>query len=114
MPRPKMEPTQKQRELVRSLIAYGFSQDKIAREIGIRSAKTLRKYFRAELDLGELEANATVANAAYKMATSGRHPVMTMFWMKCRAGWKEQRDFQPAPGVLPPFIVVRDQGGPQS
>jgi hypothetical protein len=109
MPRPKIKPTQAQRDLVRSLVAFGVSQEKIARQIGIRSAKTLRKHFREELDRGELEANANVANAAYKMATSGQHPVITIFWMKCRAGWREQRDFQATPGAPPPFIVAKEE-----
>jgi len=115
MPRPELEPTKQQREIVMALTAYGFSQKEIARKIGIRSAKTLRKHFREELDLGQLDANATVAQSAFQMAKSGKHPLMTMFWMKCRAGWKEQRAFPPAPGAPPPFIVAKEpEGGPHS
>jgi hypothetical protein len=108
MPRPKLEPTHKQREFVRTLTGYGFSQEMIARRIGIRSPKTLRKHFREELDKGSLDANATVAQTAFQMAISGKHPLMTMFWMKCRGGWRESRDAQVMPSALPPFIVAKE------
>ena len=108
MPRPKLEPTSRQRDLVRSLAACGVAHEYIAREIGIKSPKTLRKYFRDELDLGAERANATVAKTAFQLAASGTCPAMTMFWLKSRAGWREQREFQP-PGAPPPFIVAKDE-----
>src|SRR5579871_3936295 len=81
MPRSRLSPTDQQRLQVRFLAASGFSHEKIAQFIGVRSEKTLRKYFRKELDFGALEANATVAKTAYEMATSGTHPDMTKYWM---------------------------------
>ncbi len=107
MPRPQINPTQQQRELVRSLTAFGVRQEDIARKLGIRSPKTLRKYFREELDSGASDANARVAQTAFKLATSGRCPVATIFWLKSRAGWTEQREFQPA-GTPPPVIVAKE------
>ena len=68
MPRPKLNPTADDRCLVKSLAAVGTPQDQIARKIGIRSPKTLRKYYREELDLAATEANANVGGALYKSA----------------------------------------------
>lgn len=47
------------REQVRSLAVRGVRQDDIATIIGC-DAKTLRKHFRNELDLGMAEANAAI------------------------------------------------------
>jgi hypothetical protein len=51
--------------------------------VGLRSPKTLRKHFRAELNAGLAEATWAVARVAYEMANSGRYPQMTIFWDKC-------------------------------
>jgi hypothetical protein len=34
-------------------------------------------------------ASGQVTNTLYRMATSGRHPAATFFWLKCQAGWRE-------------------------
>jgi hypothetical protein len=76
MARPKIQPTDEQRRLVKSLSACGVLQEQIARRLGIRSVQTLRRHFREELDRGTLDANTTVAqsttSAARKMK---RRPV---------------------------------------
>jgi hypothetical protein len=89
MARPTFIPTDEQRRLVKSLAAYGMKYDAIARRLGIRSTKTLSKHFREELDSGDTEANAQVAQTLFQMATSGEHPACSMFWLKTRAGWRE-------------------------
>ena len=66
MPRPTLNPTDEERRLVKSLAAFGVPQEQIARRVGIRSVKTLRKHFREELDEGSLDANSTVAKTLYK------------------------------------------------
>jgi hypothetical protein len=114
MPRPKLQPTEQQRRLVKSLVAMGNRQEDIARVLGIRSPKTLRKHYRQELDRGALEANHNVAQTLYKMATSGQRPAATMFWLKTRAGWRERPGATPDPRLTaaPPFIVALDRGQP--
>jgi hypothetical protein len=107
MPRPRFIPTDEQRRLVKSLAAIGTKQCEIAPLVGVRSEKTLRKYFRQELDRGELEANGKVAQALYQMATSGKNVAATVFWLKCRAGWRERPHGSPLPSVPPAFIVER-------
>jgi hypothetical protein len=108
MPRPKITPTAEDRRLVRTLSAYGVPQEGIAKRIGIRSPKTLRKYFREELDGGSLEANCKVAQTMFQMATSGKDMRATMFWLQARAGWNDRPAFTPAiTGAAPPFVVAR-------
>lgn len=58
------------------------------------SQPTLRKLFRRELDLGFYEQMAKVGGTAYWMATSGRHPDMTKFVLRARAGWRDQDPVQ--------------------
>lgn len=86
--RKRFEPSEQQRRMVESLAGCGIRQDAIARMMQI-DAKTLRKHFREELDCGADKANAQVANTAYKMATSGKVPAATIFWLKTRNGWRE-------------------------
>jgi hypothetical protein len=42
---------------------------------------TLYKYFKDELDLGHIKANSLVAETAFKMATSGKCPSATFFYL---------------------------------
>lgn len=41
---------------------------------------------------GRARASAQVRKTAFAMATSGKHPALTIFWLKCREGWKECMD----------------------
>jgi DNA invertase Pin-like site-specific DNA recombinase len=47
--RPRLKPSEEQRQLAREMTARGISQDDIAKHLSI-SAPTLRKHFRAELN----------------------------------------------------------------
>jgi hypothetical protein len=110
MPRPKLNPTPDQRKQVKSFAAFGISHEDIAKVIGIKSPKTLRKHFRQELDLGAIEANARVAQTLFRMATSGDCPSATIYWSKCRAHWQEQPATTPASMAPPAFVVAQDVG----
>lgn len=46
------------------------------------------------LEKGRAEMVGAVAETAFQMAMSGKHPNMTMFVLKCRANWKESVDFE--------------------
>ena len=85
--RKSFAPTEQQRRMVESLAGFGMPHESIARLVDI-DPKTLRKYFRRELD-GADKANAQVLSTFHKMATSGKHPVMTIFWCKTRLGMRE-------------------------
>jgi hypothetical protein len=109
MPRPKFVPTEEQRRNVKSLSAYGIKQEDIARMVGLRSPKTLRKHLQEELDRGAIEATAQVGQTLFKMATSGEHPAATIFWLKTRAGWREVQILETRPAALPDFIVAAEK-----
>src|SRR5436189_2385785 len=79
--------TGEQRRKVRALAGFGVRQEDICAIMGLRSPKTLRKRFAKELELGVVEATAKVAQAAFKLAISGRDPASTMFWLERRARW---------------------------
>ena len=73
------------------MCAAGMQHEVIAKVIGIDD-KTLRKHYREELDTAAPKANAMVAASLYRKAVSDNHPqaaISAMFWLKCRAGWKD-------------------------
>jgi len=109
MPRQKFNPTDDQRNLVKSMAACGTMHEMIAQQIGIRSPKTLRKHFRSELDSGVTEANYEMAKSLFKKGKNGDVEAQK-FWLKCRAGWSEYPHFAPASASLPPFVVAQDDG----
>ena len=111
MGRPQFTPTTEQRALVKSMAGVGTPHEDIARKIGLRSPKTLRKHFRDELDLGRIEANYKVLRTLHQMATSGEHPAPTIFWAKVHCGWRERPDFEHASAPAAPFVVMREEGG---
>jgi len=84
---PPHEPTRVTRELVQLHAMVGTRQETIAEIIGI-DPKTLRKYYRNELDQSKAKANATIGGALFNKAKSGDTTAM-IFWMKTQAGWKE-------------------------
>jgi hypothetical protein len=80
-------PDAAQRRQVEAMAAYGIPGDDISRVVGV-DPKTLRKYYRDELDLGETKANAQVAGFLFNSAKSG-NVTAQIFWLKTRARWKE-------------------------
>ena len=82
MPRPSFKPTVEKQKMVKSMAAIGLTHDQMATAIGIRSPKTLRKYFRKQLNAGNAEAIAKVTSVGYEMAQSGKYPAMTRFWLR--------------------------------
>jgi hypothetical protein len=106
MARPRFVPTVEQRKMVRSMAAYGIRQEEIAGCLGLRSAKTLRRHFREELDRAAPEANAMVAQSLFQQATSGKKTGATIFWLKVRGQWREPAPDARPPVKAPPFIVI--------
>jgi hypothetical protein len=97
MPRKSFAVSDAMREQVRSLAARGVRQEDIAAIIGCRDEKTVRKYFRDQLDSGMADANANVAGALYEKAMGG-DTTAQIFWMKVRAHWREKEPEKPIPG----------------
>jgi hypothetical protein len=110
MPRltkPPHTPTQAQRQLVQLHATIGTPQPNIARILGI-DPKTLRRWYRDELDLATDQANATIGGALFNKAKAGDTASM-IFWMKTRAGWRETQQVEmsgPGGGAL--VITISD------
>jgi hypothetical protein len=90
MSRRPHEPTAATREVVQLHATVGTPQPIIADIIGI-DEKTLRKYYREELDQSKAKANAQVGGHLYRKAIGGDTAAM-IFWMKTNAGWREKSD----------------------
>jgi hypothetical protein len=110
MARPGFKVTEENRVKVRALAGYGLKHEQIARMIGLRSPKTLRKYFQSELASGTAEANAQVAQTLFRMATSGTQPAATMFWLKTQGRWSETSTEDQRPVVAPTLIISQEAG----
>ena len=91
MSRKPHEPTDKTRTEVKALAGFGIREDEISLYIGI-APKTLRKYYREELDTGHINANAAVARSLYNQAVNGNNTAAAIFWLKARANWREKTD----------------------
>ena len=95
--------------MVEAMAGLGMRQDAIARVLGI-DAKTLRKHYRPLLDSSADKANAQVGATLFRLATSGRCPAATIFWMKCRLEWRETNRLEhtgPDGKVLIPVDAAR-------
>lgn len=92
------KPSKTRRELVKIHAVVGTQQDKIARILEI-DAKTLRKYYRNELDLAKVEAISKVGGALFNKCMEG-DTASLIFWMKTQAGWKEQKEPETSSDVV--------------
>ncbi len=86
--KPKREFTESEIETMVVLAASGIPYRIIAKALKT-SESELSSRFKDVLADAREQANGAVAETLFKMATSGRQPAATFFWMKTRAGWKE-------------------------
>jgi len=105
--------TDAMREKVRSRAARGHRHEDIATIIGC-DAKTLRKHFRHELDLGMAEANGEIAESLFASAKAG-NVAAQIFLAKTRLHWRECGTAEhPASGTdaksSSPVIILPDNG----
>lgn len=84
---PAHEPSKEGRELVKLHALVGTKQEVIADILGI-DPKTLRKYYREELDQSLAQANAVIGGALFNKAKGG-DTASQIFWLKTRARWRE-------------------------
>jgi len=96
--RPPHEPTERSRAKVKALAAYGTPQEQIARALDIHR-ETLTKYYRDELDLGVIEANAKVAETLFNQGVRDGNTTALIWWTKSRMGWKERQEVTGADGA---------------
>jgi hypothetical protein len=106
--RPAHQPSEQARKTVEAMASYGIRHEEIAAVLDMDD-KTLRKYYRRELDIASTKANAMVAQTLFGIATDRNHPkcaTSAIFWLKTRAKWREapaiteDSDFDPVPEVL--------------
>jgi hypothetical protein len=100
---PGFRPSAEQARQVATMACLGLEQKDIAIVLNIEQS-LLKMYYYRELSVSVAVANAQVARQALAMATSGRHPDMTKFWLKSRAKWKDN----PEVIVEPKTISDRD------
>ena len=86
--KPPHEPTKAMRDTVSLHAMVGTPQLDICTVLGI-GIKTLRKYYRKELDTALVQANATIGGALFNKAKSGDTSAL-LFWLKSRAGFRER------------------------
>jgi hypothetical protein len=105
--KPPHEPTKVTRELVSLHATMGTTQEIISKILEI-DLKTLRKYYRNELDQSLSKANATIGGALFNKAKAGDTGAM-IFWLKTRARWStvEQVDHVSSDGSMTPEKVER-------
>ena len=88
--KPPHAPTEATRQTVQLHTMVGTNQTDIARVLDI-DEKTLRKYYRDELDLAKSKANASIGGALFNKAKNGDTAAM-IFWMKTQAKWAERHE----------------------
>ena len=86
--RPRHLATADTRNKVYNLSIVGTRYEDISLVLGV-SSDTLTKYYKDELELGRIEANAAVAGTLYEKAKQGDTSSM-IFWLKTRAQWSEK------------------------
>src|SRR4051812_19712089 len=87
MARPRWQPTPADREKIAMMTALGIPQLTICEIVGVTD-KTLRRACRHEISTGQAQANTKVGKALFQKALGGDVTAM-IFWLKCRAGWRE-------------------------
>lgn len=85
---PGFNPCVAQSREVSVMAALGLEANEIALVLNI-DEKILKRIYKRELAVSGKISNLVVARKALEMASSGRFPDMTKFWLKSRAKWKE-------------------------
>ncbi len=104
------EPTEESREIVKSHAIVGTPQEIVCKIIGV-SDRTLRKYYREELDYATASANAVIGGELYNAAKNGNIQAQ-IFWMKTRAGWRETNNHNlvSEDGSMRPTTIIIEGG----
>lgn len=88
---------EEQLDLIERAAGMGCTIDQIAYLLNIHP-RTFDKYLhhneqiKERVERGRAKAAFKVMGTAYTMAVSGHEPAMTMFWLKTRCRWREQKE----------------------
>lgn len=103
------DPTPETRRLVESSSGLGLPHESIAVLVGIDD-KTLRKYYRSELDMGKAKANGQIAKTLFSKAVAG-DTTSLIWWTKSQMRWSETvknevtgADGEPLQGIQVSFV----------
>lgn len=109
IPQEAHKPTDDTRRLVESSSGLGLPHESIAVLVGIDD-KTLRKYYRSELDMGKAKANGQIAKTLYSKAVAG-DTTSLIWWTKSQMRWSETvrnevtgADGEPLQGIQVTFV----------
>ncbi len=88
--RPAFNPSEKDRRIAEALAGWAIPHERIAMVMGI-DAKTLRKHFCAELEVGSARLEAQLAQNLLRIAQGNDRQALiaTIFSLKARFGWVE-------------------------
>ena len=107
------QPTDESRKLVETSSGLGLPHESIAALLGIDD-KTLRKYYREELDIGKAKANGQIAKTLYQKALAG-DTTSLIWWTKSQMRWSETvkqevtgADGEPLQGIQVTFVKPND------
>ena len=102
-------PTDETRKMVESTSGLGLPHEQIAILVGIDD-KTLRKYYRTELDTGKAKANGQIAKTLFSKAVAG-DTTSLIWWTKSQMRWSETvknevtgADGEPLTGINVTFV----------
>jgi len=108
------EPTDEKRKLVESTSGLGLPHEQIAILVGIDD-KTLRKYYRTELDTGKAKANGQIAKTLFSKAVAD-DTTSLIWWTKSQMRWSETvrqevtgADGEPLQGIQVTFVKPENQ-----
>lgn len=89
--KPPYHPTEADRTTVMVMTAAGIPQERIAACLGTEglSDRTMRKYFRRELDIGVDKVNGIAASSLVRAVQNGEAWAVC-FWMKSRMRWRTE------------------------
>lgn len=102
------KPTEETRRLIKQLSAVGTRHVDMAQKLDI-THDTLVKHYKAEIEEGRIDANASIAQTLFQQAKEG-NTTAAIFWLKTRAGWKETNGLevtgQDGAPLNSPIIVI--------
>lgn len=94
MAKPKPKLTEEQIKQVEEMAKVGLNLNQMSALLDISTSSFDRiiaqdAQVKGAIEKGRSKAIIEVGKSAYQQAVSGKVPAMTMFYLKCRAGWKE-------------------------
>ena len=111
MSRNPHKPTPATRKLVKKVAGHGIPHETIAILVGVKDDKTLRKWYRKELDEGRAVAHSKIGGKAFQRAMKGSD-TMLIWYTKTQMRWKEERSLElSGPGGAP--IALESNAEPE-